>query len=74
VGSSCSSRETNGVSRRRPIEEWGSSEGTHQKGVDGGDARAESSTEDGLRWRKASKTDAWAVGDECAALGSGRTR
>jgi hypothetical protein len=30
--------------------------------------------EEGLRWREASEADAWAVGDEGAALGRGRTR
>jgi hypothetical protein len=63
-----------GVRRRWSIEEWSSSEGTHQKGADGGDAQTESDVEDGLRWREAGEADAWAVGDECAALGHGRTR
>jgi hypothetical protein len=30
--------------------------------------------EEGLRWREAGEVDAWAVGEECAALGRGRTR
>jgi hypothetical protein len=59
---------------RWPIEEWSSSEGAHRKGVDGGDARIESSAEEGLRRWKASEADAWVVGDECAALGRGQTR
>jgi hypothetical protein len=37
------------VRRRWSIEEWGSSEGAHQWGADGGDARSESSAEEGLR-------------------------
>jgi hypothetical protein len=47
---SFSSRETSGVRRLRSIEEWSSSEGTHRKGVDGGDARTESGVEEGLRF------------------------
>jgi hypothetical protein len=42
----CSSRETSGVRRRRPIEEWGSSVGAHRKGADDDDARAESGEAD----------------------------
>jgi hypothetical protein len=34
----------------------------------------ESGTEEGLQWRKIGEVDAWAMGDECAALGRGRTR
>jgi hypothetical protein len=49
-------------------------EGAHRKGADGGDARTESGMEEGLRWREAGKVDVWAVGEECAALGRGRTR
>jgi hypothetical protein len=30
--------------------------------------------EEGLRRREASEEDAWAVGEECAVLGRGRTR
>jgi hypothetical protein len=41
-----------GVRRQRSIEEWSSSEGTHRKGADGGDARTESDAEEGLRWRE----------------------
>jgi hypothetical protein len=62
------------VRRRRSIEEWSSSEGAHRKGADGGDARTESGAEEGLQQRKASETDAWAVGEACASLGHGRTR
>jgi hypothetical protein len=62
------------VRRRRSIEEWCSSEGAHRKGADSGDARAGSDVEEGLRWWEAGEADAWAVGDECAALGNGRTR
>jgi hypothetical protein len=62
------------VRRRRSIEEWSSSEGAHRKGADGGDARTESGAEEGLQQRKASETDAWAVGEACASLGRGRTR
>jgi hypothetical protein len=51
-----------------------SSEGTHQKGAHGGDARAGSGAEEGLRWQEAGEADAWAVGDECAVLERGRTR
>jgi hypothetical protein len=51
-----------------------SSEGTHQKGAHGGDARAGSGAEEGLRWQEAGEADAWAVGDECAVLGRGRGR
>jgi hypothetical protein len=59
------------VRRRRSIEERSSSEGTHRKGADDGDARTESAAEEGLRWREAGEADAWAVGDECATLGQG---
>jgi hypothetical protein len=74
VERTCSSRETSRVRRRRPIKEWGSSEGAHRKGVDDGDTRAESGAEKGLRWRKAGEADAWAVGEACTALGRGQTR
>jgi hypothetical protein len=67
-------RETSGVRRRRLIEEWSSSEGAHRKGADGGDARAGSGAREGLWWWEAGEGDAWAVGDECAALGHGWTR
>jgi hypothetical protein len=60
--------------RRRLIEERSSSEGAHRKGADGGDARTESDAEEGLRWWEAGEADAWAVGDEHAALGCGRMR
>jgi hypothetical protein len=43
-------------------------------GADGGDAQTESGTEEGLRWRKTGEVDTWAIGDECVALGRGRTR
>jgi hypothetical protein len=43
-------------------------------GGDGGDARTESSTKKGLRWRKTGEVDVWATGDECAALRRGQTR
>jgi hypothetical protein len=56
------------------MEERSSSEDAHQKGADGGDARAESGVEKGFRWRKAGKADIWAVGEACAALGRGRAR
>jgi hypothetical protein len=63
-----------GVRRRRSIEEWSSSEGTHRKGADGGDARAESDVEKGFwRW-KTGEVDTWAMGEACVALGRGRTR
>jgi hypothetical protein len=63
-----------GVRRQRSIEERSSSEGAHRKGADDGDAQTESGTEEGLRWRVAGEVDAWAVGEECAVLGCGRTR
>jgi hypothetical protein len=56
------------------MEERSSSEDAHQKGADGGDARAESGVEKGFRWQKAGKADIWAVGEACAALGHGRAR
>jgi hypothetical protein len=59
---SFSSRETSGVRRRRLIEEWSSSEGAHRKGADGGDTRTESGVEEGLRFQKTGKVDAWAMG------------
>jgi hypothetical protein len=74
VERTCSSRETSRVRMRRPIKEWGSSEGAHRKGADDGDTRAESGAKKGLRWQKASEAEAWAVGEACAALGRGRTR
>jgi hypothetical protein len=43
-------------------------------GADGGDARTESGVEEGLRWQKTSEVDAWAMGNQYAALGHGRTR
>jgi hypothetical protein len=60
-----------GVRRRQSIEEWSSSVGAHRKGTDGGDTQTESGVEEGLRWWEASEVDAWAVGDERAALGRG---
>jgi hypothetical protein len=42
--------------------------------VNNGDARTEFGAEEGLRWRKAGKADAWAVGEACAMLGRGWTR
>jgi hypothetical protein len=64
-----------GVRRRRLIEEWSNSEGALTGGGgDGGDARTESSTKKGLRWRKTGEVDVWATGDECAALRRGQTR
>jgi hypothetical protein len=61
-----------GVRRRWSIEERSSSEGRSPKGgSDDGDARTESGTEEGLRWRKTSEVDPWAMGDECAVLGHG---
>jgi hypothetical protein len=58
------------VRRRRSIEGWTSTEGRSAEGADDGDAR----TEEGFRWREIGRVDAWAVGDECAALGRGRAR
>jgi hypothetical protein len=43
-------------------------------GMDSGDARTKSGMEEGLRWRKTDEVDAWVMGDECTALGHGRTR
>jgi hypothetical protein len=50
------------VRRQRSIEEWSSSEGAHRRGADDGDARTESSAEEGLRWRKTGEEDVWAMG------------
>jgi hypothetical protein len=50
------------------------SEGSSPEGADGGDARTESGTEEGLQRWKTSEADAWMVGEACAALGRGRAR
>jgi hypothetical protein len=65
-----------GVRRRQSIEGWSSSEGRSPEGggADGSDAQTESGAEEGLRWRKTSEVDPWAMGDEFAVLGRGRTR
>jgi hypothetical protein len=60
--------------RRRSNEEWSSSEGAHRRGADGGDVRTESGAEEGLRSQKTGEVDAWAMGDEGAALVHGRMR
>jgi hypothetical protein len=46
------------VRRRQSIEERSSSESSHQKGADGGDARTESDVEEGLQWWEAGEADA----------------
>jgi hypothetical protein len=51
-----------GVRRRWSIEDWGSSEGAHRRGADGGDVWTESGAEEGLRWQKTGVEDAWAMG------------
>jgi hypothetical protein len=52
-----------GVRRRRSVEGRSSSEGHSPEGAaDGGDARTQSGAEEGLRWRKTSEVDAWAMG------------
>jgi hypothetical protein len=50
------------VRRRWSIEGKSSSKGRSPEGVNGGDARTESGAEEGLRRRKASEADGWAVG------------
>jgi hypothetical protein len=46
------------VRRRQSIEEWSSSEGAHRRGGGSGDARTESSMEEGLQWRKTGEENA----------------
>jgi hypothetical protein len=56
------------------LREGAAQRGAHRREADGGDARTEFGAVEGLRWRKTSEVDAWAMGDECAALGRGRVR
>jgi hypothetical protein len=51
-----------GVRRQWSIEDWGSLEGAHRRGADGGDVWTESGAEEGLRWRKTGVEDAWVMG------------
>jgi hypothetical protein len=51
-----------GVRRRQSIEGKSSSEGRSPEGADGGDARTESSAEEGFRRRKTGEVDVWAMG------------
>jgi hypothetical protein len=51
-----------GVRRRQSIEGKSSSEGRSSEGADGGDARTESSAEEGFRRRKTGEVDVWAMG------------
>jgi hypothetical protein len=45
------------------LKERAAQRGAHQRGgADGSDARTEFSAEEGLRWRKIGKVDAWAMG------------
>jgi hypothetical protein len=62
VEGSCSLRETRGVRRRRSIEEWSSSEGTHRKGADGGDAQRGPAQGRGSGGGKTGEVHAWAMG------------
>jgi hypothetical protein len=44
------------------LKERAAQRGAHPRGADGGDARTESSVEEGFRWRKTGEVDAWAMG------------